>query len=96
MHEAHLAPRFKQIFDMSKARLSIRLLSLLFIAAGVNHFVSPGYLKIMPGYLPWPLALVYVSGFFEVVGGVGLAVQRLRRAAEGIDRTARCCIPSER
>ncbi|GAA4446345.1 DoxX family protein [Novipirellula rosea] len=62
--------------------LSIGLLSLLFIAAGVNHFVSPGvYLKIMPEYLPWPLALVYVSGFFEVLGGVGLAVPRLRRAA---------------
>ncbi|MCC9643012.1 hypothetical protein LOC71_12050 [Rhodopirellula sp. JC740] len=63
-------------------RLSVALLSLLFIAAGVNHFVSPGvYLKIMPDYLPWPLALVYVSGFFEVFGGVGLAVPRLRRAA---------------
>lgn len=62
--------------------LSIGLLSLLYIAAGVNHFVSPGvYLKIIPNYLPWPLALVYVSGFFEVLGGVGLAVPRLRRAA---------------
>lgn len=62
--------------------LSIGLLSLLFIAAGVNHFVSPGvYLKIMPEYLPWPLTLVYVSGFFEVLGGVGVAVPPLRRAA---------------
>jgi len=38
-------------------------------------------MKIMPDYLPWPLALVYVSGFFEVLGGVGLAVPRLRRVA---------------
>jgi len=54
----------------------------LFVAAGVNHFVSPGvYLMIMPDYLPWPLALVYVSGFFETLGGVGLAAPRLRRAA---------------
>ena len=61
---------------------SIGLLSLLFIVAGMSHFVSPGvYLKIMPDYLPWPLALVYVSGFFEVLGGIGLAVPRLRRAA---------------
>ncbi len=64
------------------ARLSVALLSLLFIAAGINHFVSPDvYMKIMPDFLPWPLALVYVSGFFEVLGGVGLAVPRLRRAA---------------
>ena len=61
---------------------SIGLLSLLFIAGGLNHFVSPGvYLKIMPDYLPWPLALVYVSGFFEVLGGGGLAIPQLRRAA---------------
>lgn len=61
---------------------SMILLSLLFIAAGVNHFVSPGiYLKIMPPYLPWPLALVYVPGVFKVVGGIGMAVPRLRRAA---------------
>ncbi|MCC9654317.1 DoxX family membrane protein [Rhodopirellula sp. JC737] len=61
---------------------SIALLCVLFIAAGINHFVSPGvYLKIMPDYLPWPLPLVYVSGFFELLGGVGLAVPRMRRAA---------------
>ena len=61
----------------------IALLALLIVAAGVNHFVSPGvYMKIMPEYLPWPLALIYVLGFFEVLGGVGLAVPRLRRAAE--------------
>ncbi len=60
----------------------LALLALLFIVAGINHFASPDfYLKIMPPYLPWPLALVYVSGFFEVLGGIGLAVPRLRRAA---------------
>ncbi|WP_236622182.1 DoxX family protein [Novipirellula maiorica] len=62
--------------------MQIAILSLLFVTAGVNHFVSPSvYLKIMPDYLPWPMALVYVSGFFEVLGGVGLAIPRLRRAA---------------
>ena len=61
---------------------ALLLLAVTFVAAGVNHFVSPGvYLKIMPEYLPWPLVLVHVSGFFEVLGGVGLAVPRLRRAA---------------
>lgn len=61
---------------------SIATLSLLFVAAGVNHFVSPDvYLKIMPEYLRWPLALVYVSGFFEIAGGVGMAIHRIRWAA---------------
>ena len=66
----------------SSRKISVGLLSLLFIAAGVNHFVSPDfYLKIMPAYLPWPLFLVYVSGFCEVAGGIGVAVPKLRRAA---------------
>jgi uncharacterized membrane protein len=63
-------------------RLSIWMICVLFVAAGVNHFALPNlYLKIMPDYLPWPLALVYVSGFFEVVGGIGVAVPQLRRAS---------------
>ncbi|TWU07813.1 DoxX family protein [Stieleria varia] len=67
---------------MTMRLVSLGLLSFLFIAAGVNHFVSPDtYVKIMPAYLPWPLALVYVSGFFEVVGGIGVAVPKFRRAA---------------
>ncbi len=35
----------------------------------------------MPDYLPWPSALVFVSGFFEILGGVGIALPRLRRIA---------------
>ena len=58
------------------------ILALFFIAAGILHFVRPGvYLKIVPPYLPYPLALVYVSGFFEILGGAGLLVPPLRRAA---------------
>ncbi len=50
--------------------------------AGAFHFLSPApYLKIMPPALPWPLALVYISGVAEIAGGVGLLIPRLRRAA---------------
>jgi uncharacterized membrane protein len=50
------------------------LLGLLFVVAGVNHFLRPDlYMKIMPPYLPWHLPLVYLSGFFEVaLGGLVL------------------------
>lgn len=58
------------------------LLGVFFIVAGVNHFVSPAvYLGIMPPALPWPLALIYVSGVAEVAGGVGVLVPAARRAA---------------
>ena len=58
------------------------LMALFFIAAGVNHFVSPKtYMEIMPPYLPWPLGLIYVSGVAEVVLGAAALVPPLRRIA---------------
>jgi uncharacterized membrane protein len=57
-------------------------LAALFVAAGVYHFVNPGfYVRIMPPYLPWHYELVLLSGAFETLGGVGLLIPRLRRAA---------------
>ena len=42
------------------------LMGILYLAAGVNHFVHPDfYLKIMPPYLPWHQELVYLSGLAE-------------------------------
>jgi len=62
--------------------ISIYLIGLLFILAGVNHFISPDfYVNIMPPYIPAPLTMVYVSGFFEVLGGGGVLIAKVRRAA---------------
>lgn len=68
---------------MRKLKLiSKYLLCVFFVAAGLNHFINPAfYLKIMPPYLPWPLFLVYLSGFFEVALGVLLLVPSFIRAA---------------
>lgn len=60
------------------------MLGVLMIAVGVLHFVAPaGFVKIVPKSLPEPLLLVYVSGFFEVLGGAALFVPwpRIRRLA---------------
>jgi uncharacterized membrane protein len=58
------------------------LLAFAFVGVGVLHFVAPeAFEQIVPPYLPWPLALVYVSGFFEILGGCGFLIPRLRRAA---------------
>jgi len=58
------------------------LLALFFSGAGVLHFLRPDlYVQIMPPSLPCPLALVYVSGFFEILGGAGLLLRPLRWAA---------------
>ena len=49
---------------------------------GALHFTSPeGFEKIVPDYLPYHLALVYISGFLEILGGVGLLIPRMSRFA---------------
>lgn len=58
------------------------LLGLIFVGAGLLHFVAPmAYEKIMPPYLPLHRELVYLSGACEVLGGVGLWPKRTRPAA---------------
>lgn len=58
------------------------LFALLLIAAGINHFVHPDfYLSIMPPYLPAHAMLVAISGFFEILGGIGLMIKRTRQMA---------------
>ncbi len=58
------------------------LLGLFFVIAGINHFRSPAvYLSIMPPYLPWHQALVDISGWAEIVGGLGVLFRPTRRAA---------------
>ncbi len=65
------------------ARRVLRVVVAVFmIGIGVTHFVLPaGFVAIVPDWLPAPYALVIVSGFFEILGGVGLLVRRVRQAA---------------
>jgi len=57
-------------------------LAAFFINVGVAHFVNPDfYLNIMPPSFPLHAEAVYISGFFEVVGGISLLIPRLRKIA---------------
>lgn len=59
-----------------------RSAGLFFIGAGVMHFVIPRvYRRIVPPWIPAPMAMVYASGVAEIAGGAGLLHPRLRRAA---------------
>jgi uncharacterized membrane protein len=68
---------------MAKARRIVRVvIALAMMWIGVMHFVKPeGFVKIVPKFLPAPLTLVLVSGFFEVLGGVGLLIPQARKWA---------------
>jgi uncharacterized membrane protein len=53
----------------------------IFLVSGFLHFFYPApYVRIMPPVLPWPLALVRISGAAEILGGAGLFLRKLRRA----------------
>ena len=63
-------------------KISIGVIALFFVLAGLNHFVSPGtYLPLMPDYLPWHLPLIYLSGLAEMIGGIGICIPKWRRLA---------------
>ncbi|MBK9752029.1 MAG: DoxX family protein [Nannocystis sp.] len=58
------------------------LLTVVMLLAGAAHFtMTATYVAIMPSFLPFPLALVYLSGVLEIVLGLGLQIPALRRLA---------------
>jgi uncharacterized membrane protein len=69
--------------DMARTKELLRwVYGILFALAGANHFVHTDfYVSIMPPYLPWHTALVYVSGVFEMVLGAMLLSRRTGRIA---------------
>ncbi len=63
-------------------RIGVVLAALSYVVAGTLHFIKTGaYLRIMPPYIPWHLAMVRVSGVCEILGGLGLLVPQTRRMA---------------
>lgn len=56
--------------------------TLFLVAAGINHFWhTDAYVGVVPSYLPWPLAIVVVSGIAEIGIGIAFAFARLRKLA---------------
>ncbi|MAQ95415.1 MAG: hypothetical protein CMM84_18055 [Rhodothermaceae bacterium] len=59
--------------------LSSILLASVFIGTGLLHFLKPRMFEaIVPPSLPWPRALVLISGAAEILGGLGLLVPAVR------------------
>ena len=57
-------------------------MALLYVAAGINHFASTQvYMEIMPGYIPWHLFFVYLTGVMEIAFGILLLPRATRSAA---------------
>lgn len=55
---------------------------LWFFVGGIAHFALTDLeMRIVPPFVPWPRAVVLVTGVFELLGAVGLQVPRARAAA---------------
>lgn len=58
------------------------LMAVMYIFAGIMHFVSPKtYMRIMPRFLPAHKTLVYASGLAEIAIGAALFVPELKAFA---------------
>lgn len=69
----HNGDRRKEIFRV--------ILAVSIIIVGITHFLRPEqYARIVPPPFP-PLASVYISGFFEIMGGIGLVIPFVSVAA---------------
>jgi uncharacterized membrane protein len=57
--------------------------AIMFIMIGVMHLIKPGKLTYMiEGWLPYALALVIITGIFEIIFGVGLLIPVTREYAK--------------
>ncbi|MDZ4376062.1 MAG: DoxX family protein [Phenylobacterium sp.] len=69
------------------------LLAAFYLAAGFFHLIAPGgFLRIMPPIVPFPEAVVAVTGVCEIAGAVGLMIPRTRRWAGGMLALYALCV----
>ena len=65
-------------------RLGFAWIFAWFFFGGIGHFTPKGhefFVSIVPPYIPWHDAAVYVSGVFELLGAFGIFLPQWRRAA---------------
>ncbi|MEB3416866.1 DoxX family protein [Alteriqipengyuania sp. WL0013] len=70
-----MADRVENTDPKRRAKMVTRIIiALLYAAAGVLHLVSPQpFLSITPGWVPYPDAVVALTGIAELLGAVALA-----------------------
>jgi len=66
-----------------KAKKPARIvLGILFIFASIFHFTAADTeLQLIPPFLPWRRAALYITGIFEFLGGIGVLIPRFQSLA---------------
>ncbi len=67
---------------MDGKRVGLCFVFAWFFVGGIAHFAATDLeMRIVPPAIPWPRAVVLVSGACELLGAAGLLSRRSRRAA---------------
>jgi uncharacterized membrane protein len=67
---------------MTARRIVLAFVFLWFLLGGIGHFaLADVFVRIVPPYIPFPLAAVYLSGVAELAGAAGILVPRTRALA---------------
>lgn len=62
--------------------IGLAIVFVWFFVGGILHFVATDIeARIVPPYIPWPVAAVLISGVFELLGAFGLLLPATRKAA---------------
>lgn len=66
-----------------RSKTAVRLfVTAWFVVGGMTHFAYPEpFLRIMPPYIPFHIAIVYISGALELLGALGLWIKPVRSLA---------------
>ncbi len=72
----------RERFDHLSRTAAIAFVFVWFVVGGLGHFVAAEFfINIVPPYIPYPEAAVYVSGIFELLGAAALLMPKWRRLA---------------
>lgn len=53
------------------------ILAVFLIFGGIQHFINPdNYIPFVPSFLPFTVAIIYLSGLFEILFGLALFFEK--------------------
>jgi uncharacterized membrane protein len=62
--------------------IGLSIVFIWFFIGGIGHFaLTHTFARIVPPAIPDPIAVVYISGVFELLGAFGILIRPLRRLA---------------
>jgi uncharacterized membrane protein len=72
-------PKHRMYMKQALRYLCLALISVFFIGGGIAHFTSTAMFVKMISFLPFPTAVVYITGVIEFIAVAGLWVPRFRQ-----------------